>query len=83
MNEPPSADWIRARVVARAAELGLTANAIAVRTGGAVSPDQVRAYLLGRKSMGSYRLQHVLQVLRLDVRPRARAPVAGTGEAPA
>ncbi len=61
------ADWIQARVIARAAELGLSSYEIAKRTAGGVSEDHVRDYLTRRKSMGSHKLQHVLRVLGLDV----------------
>jgi hypothetical protein len=61
------ADWVQARVIARAAELGLTAYAVAKLTGGAVSEDHVHAYLTRRKSMGSHKLQHVLRALGLTL----------------
>jgi hypothetical protein len=60
-------DWLQAAVVARAKELDLTAYAIARDTGWAVSADHVQAYLTGKKSMGSHKLQHVLRVLKLRV----------------
>ena len=63
-------DWIQERVIARAAELQLTAYAIAKRTDGAVSPDHVQDYLQRRKSMGSHKLQHVLNVLGLTIAAR-------------
>lgn len=63
-------DWIRSRVVERAAELGLTPAAIATRTGGKVSDDHVRAYMDGRKSMTSALLQHVLDALGLAIERR-------------
>lgn len=58
-------DWVQDRVIARAAELGLTSYAIAKAAGGAVSEDHIQAYLTRKKSMGSHKLQHVLRVLRL------------------
>lgn len=61
------ADWIQERVIAQAAELELTAYAIAQQTEGAVSEDHVRDYLTRRKSMGSHKLQHVLKVLGLKL----------------
>lgn len=64
---PVHDDWIRARVIARAKELGLTAYAIAKATDGGVSEDHVHDYLTHRKSMGSHKLQHVLSVLGLDI----------------
>lgn len=60
-------DWIQARVISRAEELGLTAYAIAKASGGAVSEDHVQAYLTRRKSMGSHKLQHVLRALGLEL----------------
>jgi hypothetical protein len=60
-------DWIAAAVIARAGELGLSAYAISKATGGAVSADHVLAYLAGRKSMGSHKLQHVLRALSLTI----------------
>lgn len=67
MADKPQADWIQARVIARAEEMELSAYAIAKATNGAVSEDHVRDYLTRRKSMGSHKLQHVLRVLQLDV----------------
>lgn len=64
------ADWIQERVIARAAELELTAYAVAKLTGGAVSEDHVRDYFARRKSMGSHKLQHVLEALRLKITAR-------------
>lgn len=60
-------DSIQAIVIARAAELGLTAYAIAKLTGDAVGPDHVKDFLEKRKHMGSHKLQHVLRVLGLTV----------------
>jgi len=60
-------DWIQEAVIARAGELGLSAYAVAKATGGAVSEDHVLAYLSGRKSMGSHKLQHVLRALSLVI----------------
>lgn len=65
-SQDPS-DWIQSRVIARANELGLTAYAIAQKTGGRVSNDHVKDYLERRKSMGSHKLQHVLTVLGLEI----------------
>lgn len=67
---PPAnpADPIRDAVIRRAAELGLTAYAIARDSGGAVNEDTVRAYLTGRKDMTGRRLGAVLRVLGLEVR---------------
>lgn len=62
-------DWIQRTVVARARELKTNANAISVATGGAVSPDHVQAYLTGKKSMTTEKLQHVLRVLKLEIKP--------------
>lgn len=56
-------DWLQSAIIARAAELELTAYAIAKATNGAVSEDHVQAYLTRRKSMGSHKLQHVIRVL--------------------
>lgn len=63
-------DEIRDACAARAQELALTPYAIAKATDGAVSQDQVRAYLNGTSSMTSVRLQHVLRVLGLRLTPR-------------
>lgn len=66
---PPSkedlSDWIQDAVIARAEKLGLSSYAIAQATGGKVSEDHVRAYITRSKSMGSHKLQHVLQALGL------------------
>lgn len=56
-------DWVQEVVIARAAALGLTAHAIAKRTGDAVSEDHIVAYLKRRASMGSHKLQHVLRAI--------------------
>jgi len=60
-------DWIQERVIARAKTLGLTAYAIAQATGGKVSEDHIRHYLMKRKSCGSHKLQHILRVLGLRI----------------
>ena len=60
-------DWIQEAVIARAADLKLTAYEVAKRTGSAVSEQHVRDYLTRTKSMGSHKLQHVLRVLDLKV----------------
>lgn len=60
-------DWLQQAVADRAAELGLTAYALAARTGGAVSEGHIRAYLGCQKSMGSHKLQHVLRALDLTL----------------
>lgn len=65
------ADWIQARVIARAKELGwprsLSSYEIAKRSDGGVSEDHVHAYLTRSKSMGSHKLQHVLTALGLSL----------------
>jgi transcriptional regulator with XRE-family HTH domain len=71
-------DWIRARVKARALELQLTSYAIAKASG--VSENHVAAYLAGRKSMTSSRLQHVLAALGLSVETQARQQAAKGSE---
>lgn len=60
-------DWVQEAVIARAAELQLSAYALAQATGWAVSPDHVLAYLNRKKSMGSHKLQHLLRALGLSV----------------
>lgn len=60
-------DWIQEEVIARAADLGLSAYAIARKTAGEVSEDLVRAYLTRDKSMRSSKLQHVLTALGLRI----------------
>lgn len=73
MSEPiedSRSDWIQSVVIARAAELGLTAYALAKATDWQVSEDHVRAYLGRRKSMGSHKLQHLLTALGLELRAK-------------
>jgi hypothetical protein len=60
-------DWIREAVIARADALGMSAGAIAAQTGGKVTRQHVYKYLMGRATMGSVKLQHVLRVLRLQL----------------
>lgn len=60
-------DWLQETVIARAAELGLTAYAIAKSTGDHVTADHVKDYLERRKSMGSHKLQAVLRAIGLRV----------------
>jgi hypothetical protein len=60
-------DWIQAAVIDRANELGLSSYEIAKRTGGRVSEDHVRDYVMGAKSMGSHKLQHVMKALGLTI----------------
>jgi hypothetical protein len=71
---PEGADWVQATVMARALELGLTAYAIAQRTGGAVSEDHIQAYLTRRKSCGSHKLQHIFRALGLRLTADAPSP---------
>jgi hypothetical protein len=67
----PRADWVQARVIERAKELGwprsLSSYEIAKRSDGGVSEDHVHAYLTRSKSMGSHKLQHVLTALGLTL----------------
>ena len=66
-TEPRAADWVQARVAERAAELGLSAYAVAELVSGRVSASHVYDYLAKRKSMGSHKLAHVLTALGLDL----------------
>ena len=69
-------EWIRKVVVARADTLGLTAYAVATRTGGRVLPDTVKNYFEGRSGMTTTHLQHVLDVLGLTlIVPRQKRKV--------
>jgi hypothetical protein len=68
-------DWIQKIVADRAEELGLNALEISRRTKGEVSDDQVRHYLNGTKSMSTFKLQHLLNVLRLQIIPTERLSV--------
>lgn len=61
------ADAIQEAVISRAAELGMTAYAIAKATDGAVTETHVRDYMQRRSSMGSHKLQHVLTALGLVI----------------
>lgn len=65
-------DWVQDAVIARAAELGLTAYALAKASG--VSQTHVRDYLSRNKTMGSHLLQQVLRVLRLKITPEEESP---------
>lgn len=58
---------LRAIVVARMAELGLTAYAVAKRAD--ISEDCVRKYTAGSSDMGSERLGRVLGALGIAVYP--------------
>ena len=60
-------DWLQEAVIARAAELGLTAYAVAKLTGDHVTADHVKDYLERRKSMGSHKLQAVLLALGMKI----------------
>jgi hypothetical protein len=60
-------DWIQEAVIARARVLGLNPLQISQQTGGKVSDDHIREFLNRRKSMGSYKLQHVLRALDLRI----------------
>ena len=60
-------DWLQELVIERAAELGLTAYALAKLTGWAVSEQHARDFIAGRKSMGSRKLQHILAALGLEL----------------
>lgn len=60
-------DWIQDIIIARTTALGMTAYALAQATDGAVSEDHVRAFLTRKKSMGSFKLQHVLRALGLTI----------------
>jgi hypothetical protein len=69
MQRPP--DWIRDVVVARARELGLTKYAVAKLS--KVSEKHVGSYFNGQKSMTTERLQHLLKVLGLTLKPTRKA----------
>jgi hypothetical protein len=71
---PPAADWIRDAVAERAAELALSAYAIAKATNGAATEDSVRRYLTGATSLSSARLAAVLTVLGLTLAAADRPP---------
>lgn len=73
MTTQDRSDWIQARVIARARDLGLTSGAIARRIGGLVSENHIRCYLGKTKSMGSHKLQHVLSALGLTIEEMAPA----------
>jgi DNA-binding phage protein len=60
-------DWIREAVIARANALGMSAGAISMQAGGKVTRQHVYKYLMGRATMGSAKLQHVLRVLGLQL----------------
>lgn len=68
-TDPRAADWLQARVAERAAELGLSAYAVAELVKGRVSASHVYDYLAKRKSMGSHKLCHLLVALRLGISP--------------
>lgn len=67
MTKKKTADEIREQVIARALALGLSSYAVAKKTDGEVSEDQVAGYLRRRSSMGSGKLQYVLRALGLRV----------------
>ena len=62
---------IRSIVIKRAARLDMTAYAIARDTKGAVSPDQVQRFMAGTGDITSARLDAVMKVLGLEIRPKS------------
>jgi hypothetical protein len=66
-NGNGAADWLQDRVIARIEEIGVTSYAVSKATGNRVSEDHVRAYVTKAKSMGSHKLQYLLQALGLTV----------------
>lgn len=60
-------DWIQDACIARARELGLSAQQIADRTKGRVNVLHIQKYLDRRASCGSHKLQHILRALGLTV----------------
>lgn len=73
-------DRIVSIVAKRAAQLGMTPYAIAKATNGQVSDDAIRLYLRGDYSIGSAKLQHVLDALGLivTVDPTHQTPARST-----
>ena len=67
MAESGTDGTLRTSIIARAKSLGLTAYAIARDTGGVVSPDHMRAYMVGDKDMTGERLDAVMRVLGMRV----------------
>lgn len=67
-----TAETIRAAVVARMESLGLTSYAVARDSGGVVSQDQVRRYVLGDSDLTSEKLDAVFRVLGIKLRKPLR-----------
>ncbi len=64
-----TSDAIQERCIAQMRSLGLNPNQVAEQLDGKVSRSHVCDYLTRRASMGSHKLQWVLQVLNLKVSP--------------
>jgi hypothetical protein len=62
-------DTIRETIIARASELGLTANAISVACGGSPNPEATRRYLTERCHLGSQYVSRICGVLGLELKP--------------
>jgi hypothetical protein len=62
-------DAIQEVCIARAKEKDLTSYAIAKATDGQVSEDHVHKFLTRRSSMGTHKVQHILRVLGLAIKP--------------
>lgn len=61
-------DTIRETIIARAAQLGLTANAISVQCGGSPNPEATRRYLTRKCGLGSQYVSKICEVLGLALK---------------
>lgn len=65
-------DHIRTAIIARAAELGLTAYAIAQRCEGSPNNEAVRRYLTERCSLSTRYVSRICDALGLELRPKKK-----------
>ena len=65
-------DEIREAIIRRVDKLGLTAYAIAKASNGKLTQKHVREYLIRESSMTSARLQHLLPIIGMEVRTKAK-----------
>ena len=68
MSDDRKTDTIRSTIIARAEQLGLTANAISVRCGGSPNPEATRRYVTERCHLGSQYVSKICEVLGLELR---------------
>ncbi len=67
-RNPAFHDDIQERCIASMLKLGMNPNQVADAVGGKIARSHVCDFLTRRASIGSHKLQHLLPVLKLDIK---------------